>query len=888
MLAGAAGSSETCTVEPHRGRSGNDGLPAQEVIRTPDQRLRVFVSSTLGELAEERRAVSRAITALRLTPVMFELGARPHPPQELYRAYLAQSDVFVGLYWQRYGWVGPGMEISGLEDEFQLSHAYPRLLYVKEPAPDREPRLAEMLARIEAEGSVSYRHFRTARELGRLVRDDLATLLSEQFAAAHLAAAPAPPPSRHGPRPLPMDATSLVGREQAIDEVADLMVGPDVRLVTLTGLGGIGKSRLAVAVAERLVDSVEARTAFVPLAAVTEPELVLVAVARAVGVELAGSGSPLEALAEYVGDDRWLLILDNLEQVVDAAGDIDALLARCPGVVILATSRTVLGLRAEHEYPVPPLSLPADLTGVPLAELAASPAVALFVDRARAARPGFTLTERNAAAVAEICRRLDGLPLAIELAAARTRLLEPTALLQRLTKSLDALGTGAVDLPERQRTLRATVEWSVELLDDAERSLLETAAVFVDGWTAEAAAQVAGLDEDEALDRFEALARHSLVYLDAADDGPRLRMLATIRTFMAERLAARPDAAEIRRRHAECYRALAEQADLPLRGAGQREWCQRLDNEEGNLAAAVRWYLDNNTGPLPHLFRILWLFWFMRDHLGEACAWVDQLLPTADSLDPRPQVELVWTATATGLEVGDDRMALTARERLAQLLDEIGDPYLRAVSRLVVGWAAGIDSDFDSYLHGASVSMDELRAQDEPFWTAIAAYTAGLVEITLGRYGDARHHLTEMRELADSLDNPWLAAVSRVYLGTVAVAQGRLEEAEAPMDEGLELSLAARSTRGVTLCLIAFARLAFVEGDSRRAALLAGAVDGLRRRVGLRPWPLLRQDEAALVDQVRQALGDQFDEPYAAGATLSQQEALAAVRDWRAADTPTP
>ena len=243
-------------MEPQRGRSGNEGLPGDVVIRTPDQRLRVFVSSTLGELAEERQAVSRAISALRLTPVMFEVGARPHPPQELYRAYLAQSDVFVGLYWQRYGWVGPGMEISGLEDEFQLSQAFPRLLYVKVPAPDREPRLTEMLARIEAEGSVSYRHFRTARELGRLVRDDLAMLLSEQFAAARPSAAAAAPPSPRGPRPLPVDATSLVGREQAIDEVAGLAGRPDVRLVTLTGLGGIGKTRLAVAVGERLVDRV--------------------------------------------------------------------------------------------------------------------------------------------------------------------------------------------------------------------------------------------------------------------------------------------------------------------------------------------------------------------------------------------------------------------------------------------------------------------------------------------------------------------------------------------------------------------------------------------------------------------------------------------------------
>jgi hypothetical protein len=211
------------------------------------------------------------------------------------------------------------------------------------------------------------------------------------------------------------------------------------------------------------------------------------------------------------------------------------------------------------------------------------------------------------------------------------------------------------------------------------------------------------------------------------------------------------------------------------------------------------------------------------------------------------------------------------------------------VSRLVMAWSSGIVGDFDSALDRVSVSLKQLRAQDEPFWTALAAYTAGLLELNVGRYDDALRHMTEMRDLAEHLDNPWLGAVSRVYLGTVAVAQGRLTDAEAPMEEGLERSLAAHSTRGVTLCLTAFARLAFVEGDPERAALLMGAVDGLRRRVGLRPWPLMRPDENELVAQVRQALGpDQFDEPYATGSTLSQQEAVAAVRDRRGAGTAAP
>ncbi len=264
-----------------------------------------------------------------------------------------------------------------------------------------------------------------------------------------------------------------------------------------------------------------AGTVFVPLEAVTDPGLVLAAIGRAMGADLAGTGAPVEAVAEMFGDGAWLLILDNLEQVVQAAPDLGELLARCPGLAIVATSRTVLGLRGEREYPVPPLPLPADPGAASVAEMAAWPAVALFMDRARAVRPGFTLTEANAAAVAEICRRLEGLPLAIELAAARTRLLDPPALLDRLAASLDALGTGAVDLPERQRTLRATVEWSMGLLEGAERSLLEVAAVFTDGWTIPAAAAVAALDEDRALELSEALAGHSLVGRRGGQSGRR-------------------------------------------------------------------------------------------------------------------------------------------------------------------------------------------------------------------------------------------------------------------------------------------------------------------------------------------------------------------------------
>jgi predicted ATPase len=861
---------------------------AEVVIRTPDRRLRVFVSSTIGEqgeLAAERRAVARAVSALRLTPVLFELGARPHPPQDLYRAYLAQSDIFIGLYWQRYGRVGPGMQVSGLEEEFQLSRGLPRLLYVKTPAPDREPRLAELLDRIKREGADSYRYFRTPGELGRQVRDDLAALLSERFAAARPSTS-ATAPSR-GPWRLPVATTSLVGREQAIDEVAALLAPPEARLVTLTGPGGIGKTRLALAVGERLRDRFDAGTAFVPLAGITQPEQVLTGIARAVGVDLAATDASLEALVEQVGDDAWLLLLDNLEQVLEAASDLDQLLARGGGVAILTTSRTVLGLRAEHVYPVPPLLLPADPAGAPAEALATSPAVALFVERARAVRGDFALTDRNAWAVAEICRRLEGVPLAIELAAARTRLLEPDALLGRLSGSLDALGTGAVDLPERQHTLRATVEWSVALLEDTERSLLETLAVFVNGWTVEAAAQVAELDEDQALEASEALARHSLIQLDRTDLGPRLRMLETVRAFVAERLAARPDVAAIGRRHADYYRTLAERADRPLRGLDQDHWAERLETEAGNLAAAVEWYLANDRAPLPRLFRVLWMYWGLRDHLGEARAWIDQLLPTADSLDPQAQAELLWTTVVTALEVvGDDAAAQAASQRLASLLERIQDPYLHAVCQLAMAGVAAVVGDFDGALRGELVTLEELRGQDEPYWTTVAVLSAGLVETAMGHHDDALGHLHEARDLAGRFDHAGLSAWAQVQLGLLALVRGRPEEARALLDEGLELSLAARSTRNVTLCLAAFAQLAFVEGDGERAALLAGAAEGLRRRVGLRAWPLQRQGEAQMVAQIRQALdADRFDQVFAAGARLSRREVLAAVRDPRGAGT---
>ena len=845
--------------------------PATPAIRTPDQRLRVFVSSTLAELADERAVVARAISALRLTPVLFELGARPHPPRELYRAYLAQSDVFIGLYWERYGWIGPDMDVSGLEDEFRLSRSLPRLLYVKAPAPDREPRLTAMLDELRSEGTDSYRSFRSPRELGRLVRDDLALLLSERFATA------AGHADRRHPRSLPVTSTSLIGREHDVAEIAKLVEAPAVRLVTLTGPGGVGKTRLAIAVGELLDDRYPRGTVFVPLASIVQSELVLPRVSAAVGATVEGTRPPIDILAEHVAETPTLLVLDNLEQVANVAPDLDLLLTRCPGLTILATSRAALRLRAEHEYPVGVLAVPAFSERPPMTDLASLPAVRLFVDRAQTVRRDFALTEDNVLGVVEICRRLDGLPLAVELAAARTRLLEPAALLARLGSRLDALGTGPVDLPERQRTLRATVEWSVGLLDGAEQRMLATLSVFADGWTVDAATHVSGLTEDLALDLLDALAGNSLVIVDATGVGPRFRMLASVQELAAERLAASADLADVERRHAEYFGALVENADWPAER--QTEWAERLRTDEENLRVAIRWFFDHDIAPLPHIFRILWLFWQIRDRMPEGHAWLDELRLRADALDDRARAELLLTSAVTAVEVGDDDSALAAVEGIERLKERIDDPYLESVAHLAVSWILPIVDDVDGALAAATKALDGFRQQDEPFM-AFAALTVGMLEMTLGRDDAARAYLTEVDELGGRLGNNWLESSARTQLAALAVRAGHLDEARALLVASVDPSEESElSTIAVTFALVAHAHLALAEGDARRAATALGAVDGLRHRAGLKAWPSTRRSEADLVARVARELdADEFDGAVAAGSELTRRAAVALAR----------
>lgn len=559
-----------------------------------------------------------------------------------------------------------------------------------------------------------------------------------------------------------------------------------------------------------------------------------------------------------------------------AATELDQLLAACPDLTILATSRTVLRLRAEREYPVKALMVPVFAERPPLEELTALPAVRLFVDRARAVRHDFNLDDTNAAAVMEICRRLDGLPLAIELAAARTRVLAPVALLARLEHVLDALGTGPVDLPERQRTLRATVEWSFGLLDDLERELVEALSVFADGWSIDAATRVAARTEDETLDLLDALAGHSLVSVVADNGGPRFRMLATVRELAAERLAAGNAGTRVARRHAEYFAELVTDVSWPAER--QVEWADRLGVEEENLRVAIRWFFTHDITPLPHLFRVLWLFWQMRDRMTEGRDWIDELRPRAGSLDVHARAEVLFTWAVTAVEVGDDTAALAAIDAIERVDEPVDDPHLQSALQLAVAWTLPIRDDLDGALAAASAALDGFRRRDEPF-VAFAELTVGMLEMALGRPDSAWAHLERVDNLGSRYGNNWLEASARTQLASLAASAGDPEAARTLLGRSVDAIDASHlSTLTLTFALVTAAQLVLAD-DPRRAATALGAAHGLRRRAGLAAWPLTRRRERQLVALVTEESDPaMYDAAFAAGAELNARAALALVR----------
>jgi predicted ATPase len=835
------------------------------MIRTPDQRVRVFVSSSLQELAAERRAVAAAITQLRLTPVLFELGARPYPPRDLYRAYLQQSDIFIGIYAESYGWVGPGMEISGLEDEYQLSAGKPRLIYVKNSG-QREPRLARFLETIQAEGAVSYRHFDDVGELGPLVADDLALLLADRFAGL-----PGPPPAA----PLPVLRRALIDREEELRFVTGIVVRADVGLVTLIGPGGVGKTTLALAAANAVVDQFGDGAAFVSLETLTDPALMGETVARQLRIPISPGQTLEESLLAFFGSRHLLLVLDNVEQLVSAAPLVEQFLERVPGLTVVATSRGPLRIRGENVVAVAPFVLPERGALVDPGALAAVPAVAFFVASGREAQPGFELTEANAAAVAEICRRLDGLPLALQLAAARLTVLSPAALLARLERRLPLLTRGPRDLPERQQTLRAAIAWSYDLLGAAEQRLFRQLGVFAGEFTLEAVEALVegGPDDVDPLEAISSLVGQSLVLVQPLDETTaRYGMLETIREFALEQLDASGEAAQTRRRHAEYFRDLAEGGEpLLLVPAERGTWMAQFEHARDNVRAALAWSVsaDGVLAVGVDLAGALGWFWLMSGRLEEAGSWYAALLARRDEAED----SLAWAkvlhgsalqlwgrgdlAQAAAVEepaveifrsAGEGRWLcyglallariLSAQERPAEaraLLDQAiavwsrvettyGEPF-DAYLRYYFASAALIQGDADTAAAHLNIGLREFQAAGDDLGRGVVLGSLGLLAAQRGDHPEARARFAEGLPLLRGGDQ-WDLALLLLNSG-LEQAQAASPTAGSLLVEALRGWQQLGNTAGVAFALSGLGEVAAGGGAARRAGQLLGAGQAL-------------------------------------------------------------
>jgi predicted ATPase/class 3 adenylate cyclase len=647
------------------------------------------------------------------------------------------------------------------------------------------------------------------------------------------------PPRTLDARPgnLPAQLTSFVGRERETAEARRLL--GRTRLLTLTGAGGTGKSRLALQVAAELLPGYRDGAFFADLSSVTDPDLVPAVLARALRVPEAPGRPVLEALRDHLRDRRLLLVADNFEQVTEAGVVVEELLAAAPGLTVLATSRVALSLRGEQELVVPPLALPDPARPADLEALGRSDAVRLFVERAQAVGPGFELTEENAQAVAGICARLDGLPLAIELAATRTKVLTPEQILPRLQRSLTLLTGGARTLPDRQRTLRGAIAWSYDLLPAAEQRLFARLSVFSGGWTL-ASAEAVGDPEALGLDPLEAttsLVEQSLATTGAAAGGPRFSMLQTIREFGREQLAASGELDEVARRHASWFLDLAVAAEPHLGGADQGEWLDRCDLEHANLRAALRWAVEaGEIDRAQEAAGAIWRFWQQRGHLAEGRRWLEELLAMPSGQGPTP-ARAKALAGAGGIAWWQEDIA-AARGYYQEALTiarQLGDPARTAQALYNQSFVAGAAGDFDSAFGLLEESLElARRAGDEP-GAARAEWMLVIRELAAGDWDRtlpvAERAVATWRRLGDRLQ----MADGLVWLGVCHIRAGRPADARSAIREALEFFRDLDSPMGIVLVILGLSYLARWEGRYQDAVRLAGAAESLREQVGGRP-----------------------------------------------------
>ena len=681
------------------------------------------------------------------------------------------------------------------------------------------------------------------------------------------------------PNNLPTHVTPLLGRERELEAARERLLRDDVRLLTLVGPGGTGKTRLSLQLAAEVIDRFEDGVFFVALAAISDPDLVASTVAQTFGMRDGGGRPVLDGLKQYLRAKQVLLLLDNFEQILAAAPVVAEILNAAPLVKILVTSRSALQVRGEHEYAVPPLALPDARSSATPEALSQYSAVALFIERAAAIKPDFAVTNDNAPAVAEICHRLDGLPLAIELAAARIRFLSPPAILSRLERRLPLLTGGARDLPARQQTLRSAIAWSYDLLTSEEQALFRRLAIFMGGCTFEAAEAVCNADGSlgiDVLDGIGSLVAQSLLQEIGSDAEPRFGMLETIREFGLEALALTGGLTALQRRHAEYFLAMSEAAEPLLRGSEQVLWLDRLEAERDNMRAVLDWSLSPG-GEAELGLRLsgaLAWFWYIRSHVGEARRWFAQILgrETAPSLS---RVKALTGAARLAHIQQDSAAARPLLEEGLAIAHRLGDVWWLAWTQHLLGRVAYFDNDAATALLLGHESLANARKIDDAWLEGWALHLLGLASYIGDDLEGARRFCDESLAIRRRLGH--LEGISLVLsiLGLVDFRQGDFSLAKQRLVESLDVQRGLISGQLGNYYAI-LAALEVTVGQPARGARIAGAVSASNETFGISPMPIADAIYRPALEEARQALGDAaFAAEQEVGRRMSLDEIIA-------------